>query len=172
VTREQTEAACAAEGIEAWADPHNADPRFTRARVRHRVLPLLEEELGPGVAATLARTADQLRDDMALLDGFADDLLARVTGPQGLDVGLLAPQHPALRRRVLRAAALSAGAPPAELFHEHVLAVDALLTEWRGQGRVDLPGGAGVVRASGTLTVVPARRGGQHAPDDFEEFSS
>ena len=78
VTRAQTEAACAAEGIEAWADPHNLDPRFTRARVRHRVLPVLEEELGPGVAAALARTADSLQADLEALDDAAEECLAAV----------------------------------------------------------------------------------------------
>ncbi len=33
-----------------------------------------------------------------------------------------------------------AGARDAELFHAHVLALDALLTDWHGQGAVDLPG--------------------------------
>ena len=37
----------------------------------------------------------------------------------------------------------------------HLAAVDALLTRWRGQGRVDLPGGAGVVRTSGRLVLLP-----------------
>jgi tRNA(Ile)-lysidine synthase len=151
VGRDDTVTACQVEGLDTWEDPHNLDPAFTRVRVRNRVLPLLEEELGPGVAATLARTADQLRDDMALLDGFADDLLARVAGPQGLAVELLAPQHPALRRRVLRAAALAAGAPSSELFHEHVLAVDALVVGWRGQKWIDLPGHLRAVRRDGWI---------------------
>ena len=68
VTRAQTEAACRAAGIDFWVDPHNGDPRFTRSRVRHTVLPVLEAELGPGVAATLARTAAQLREDADALD--------------------------------------------------------------------------------------------------------
>ena len=34
----------------SWDDPHNADPRFTRVRLRHEVLPLLEEVLAGGVA--------------------------------------------------------------------------------------------------------------------------
>ena len=69
LTRAQTEAACRAEGIDWWTDPANDDPRFTRIRVRHTVLPMLEAELGPGVAATLARTADQVRPDIEALDG-------------------------------------------------------------------------------------------------------
>ena len=82
VTRDETVAACRVEGLEPWPDPHNDDPRFTRVRVRRTVLPALEDNLGPGVAAALARTADQVRDDVDALDALAqaayDDL--RVTG--------------------------------------------------------------------------------------------
>jgi tRNA(Ile)-lysidine synthase len=137
VSRSDTVTACQVEGIEFWEDPHNSDPAYTRARVRTRVLPVLEDELGPGVAATLARTADQLRADMELLDDQADAAHARL---DDLPVdGLLAQPAP-IRRRVLRLAALAAGSPAAELFHEHVLAMDALLTDWHGQRWVDLPG--------------------------------
>ena len=153
VSRDDTVTACQVEGIETWDDPHNRDPGFTRVRVRRTVLPMLEDQLGPGVAATLARTADQLRDDMDLLDGVAeaayDDL-----GDLPVD-GLLAQPAP-IRRRVLRLAALAAGAPPSELFHEHVLAVDALLTDWHGQKWVDLPGRLRCLRTAGRLVIEPA----------------
>jgi tRNA(Ile)-lysidine synthase len=159
VRRDDTVTACQVEGLDTWADPHNEDPGFARVRVRTRVLPVLEEELGPGVAAALARTADQLRDDVELLDGFADEVMTRVAGPDGLSVELLAPQHPALRRRVLRAAAVTAGAPASEVFHEHVLAVDALLTDWRGQRWIDLPGHLRAVRRDGLLVFERAPSG-------------
>ena len=68
VARDDTVTACQVEGIEVWDDPHNHDPGFARVRVRERVLPVLEEELGPGIAAALARTAEQLRPDADLLD--------------------------------------------------------------------------------------------------------
>ena len=66
LTRALTEAACAADGIAWWSDPHNDDPGFARVRARRTVLPVLERELGPGIAAALARTAEQLRDDHGL----------------------------------------------------------------------------------------------------------
>jgi len=69
--REQTTAACAAAGLQAWEDPHNSDSGYARVRVRTRILPLLEELLGPGVTEALARTADQLRADADALDGIA-----------------------------------------------------------------------------------------------------
>jgi tRNA(Ile)-lysidine synthase len=148
VSRADTVTACQVEGIEYWHDPHNDDPGFTRVRVRRTVLPVLEEQLGPGVTAALARTADQLRGDMDLLDDLAEAAYADLPG---LPVdGLLAHPTP-VRRRVLRLAALAAGSPASELFHEHVLAMDGLLTDWHGQKWVDLPGHVRCLRRDGHL---------------------
>ena len=148
LSRVETVTACQVEGIDYWSDPHNEDPGFARVRVRRRVLPVLEDQLGPGVAEALARTADQLREDMDLLDDAAE---AAYDDLRELPVeGLLAQRAP-IRRRVLRLAALDAGAPASELFHEHVLAMDALLTGWHGQKWVDLPGKVRCRRADGRL---------------------
>ncbi len=128
IRRAQTEAACLAEGIEVWTDPHNTDPRFTRSRVRHTVLPVLERELGPGVAETLARTAEQLRPDMEALDRLADAALAAHLVHDGrtgtFDVREIALLEQAVRTRMLRLAALGAGCPPSELFAVHVDALE------------------------------------------------
>ena len=110
VSRDDTVTACQVEGIDFWADPHNGDPAYTRVRARDRVLPVLEEELGPGVTEALARTADQLRDDMDLLDGLAERDLRRSPGRRvGLDVQALV-DRPA-RGRHPRAAAGGAATP-------------------------------------------------------------
>ncbi len=71
VARATLREACAAQGLEPWHDPHNADPAYARARVRHQALPALEEALGPGVAAALARSAAQLSADCDALDAIA-----------------------------------------------------------------------------------------------------
>jgi len=152
LARDDTVTACQVEGLQVWEDPHNADPGFTRVRVRRTLLPLLEAELGPGVAETLARTAGQLRVDMDFLDDLAEAEHARLRADDGsLPVDALAGQGPAVRRRVLRLAALAAGAPGSELFHDHVMAMDALLTDWHGQKWVDLPGHLRLVRREGRL---------------------
>ena len=57
VRRETTRAACTAQNLAPWDDPHNDAPAFSRVRVRQRVLPVLEDELGPGIADALARSA-------------------------------------------------------------------------------------------------------------------
>jgi tRNA(Ile)-lysidine synthase len=151
VSHVDTVTACQVEGLLIWEDPHNSDDAYTRVRVRRRVLPLLEDELGPGVTESLARTADLLRGDMELLDAYADRALADVTVADGLSVAAMADLEAPIRSRVLRAAAVAAGAPAGETFHQHVVAVDALVTDWHGQKWVDLPGHVRAVRRDGVL---------------------
>jgi len=155
VRRATTRAACAAERLPYQDDPHNADPRFTRVRLRTEVLPLLEDVLAGGVAEALARTAELLRDDLDALDALAADIAARVVlpGPIGaaaaVDAVPLAAHPAAVRVRVLRGWLAAQGVPA--LTAAQLRAADALVADWRGQGPVALPSGRAVRRASGML---------------------
>jgi tRNA(Ile)-lysidine synthase len=152
--RSTTRAACAALGLDPWDDPHNADPAYTRSRLRARALPVLEDELGPGVAAALARTARLLRADADALDAWAERVLAEVTtAPGRLDVVALGALPVAVRGRLLRRAAVLAGCPAGALTAEHVADVDGLVTRWHGQGPLHLPGGVSASRACGRLVL-------------------
>jgi tRNA(Ile)-lysidine synthase len=155
ISRTDTVTACQVEGIEVWDDPHNRDAAFTRVRVRTRVLPVLEDELGPGVAATLARTADQLREDTELLDALAASAYDEVRVAGGVDASRLAGRPVAIAHRVLRLAALEAGAPAAELFRVHVLGLAAMLGPQPRPGEVQLPGLVTAVRDGDLLTFRP-----------------
>jgi len=156
VRRADTAAACAAERLDAWDDPHNADPAYLRSRLRHGALPALERDLGPGVAAALARTADLLRADADALDGWAAEALASAAGGDGTyDTAVLAALPQAVRTRVLHQALLAAGCPAGSVGAGHVRAVDALVAAWRGQGPVALPGGVEARRDCGRLAFSP-----------------
>ncbi len=146
VPRTVTVAACARLGLTTWADPHNVDPRFTRVRLRTEVLPLLEDVLAGGVAEALVRTAAQLRDDSAALDGWAAGVVVEGTE---VAVDVLAELPAAVRRRVLRRWLLARGV--AELTDAHLRAADDLVGCWHGQGGVWVPGGLVVRRAHGRL---------------------
>ncbi|MDH6133874.1 tRNA(Ile)-lysidine synthase [Kitasatospora sp. MAA4] len=155
--RSATRQACTAQSIPVWDDPHNMDPAYTRARVRHEVLPVLEKHLGNGVVQALARTARLFRDDADALDQWADlvekDLSRRDLhdGTGTVDAVRLAELPSAVRRRVLRRTALQAGCPAGDLFSRHLETVDLLVTAWRGQGPLHLPGGVEVTRRCGNL---------------------
>lgn len=144
VRRRDTVGACRELGTTPWLDPHNDDPAFTRVRVRAEVLPLLEDVLGGGVASALARTADQLREDSAVLDDLAADAFAAARTEDGLDVTVLAASPAPVRRRVVRSWLLAGGASPRT--DGQIRAVDDLVGRWRGQGEVAVGGGGGGVR--------------------------
>jgi tRNA(Ile)-lysidine synthase len=149
VRRSVTGQACAALGLAAWPDPHNADRRFARVRVRLDALPALEAALGPGVAEALVRTADQLRDDAEVLEKIAASERGRDDSP--LSAASLAVLPGALRTRMLRSAALEAGCPAGALTAAHVARVAEMVTDWHGQRGVDLPGGVRAARRSGEV---------------------
>ncbi len=141
-------------------DPHNADRRFARARARHDVLPVLEAQLGPGIAAALARTADLARADADALDDIASEALAHAvaTSPgdtSALPVEALGGLPTAVRTRVVRSWLVSGGCPAGSLGADHVARVDRLVTAWTGQGAVALPGGVEASRVSGMLRLRP-----------------
>ena len=204
--RSATAQVCRELGVLSWQDPHNDDPRFARVRVRRRVLPSLEADLGPGIAEALARTAALARDDADVLDALAGETLLKVvsdqqftvvsdqplkvvsdqplkvvsdqplkvvsdqplkvvsdqplkvvsdqddsTGRWSLDCAALAEHPAAVRRRVIRLWLAALGAH--DLTMEHLAAADRLISAWRGQRRVDLPG-VSVGRVAGRLTVL------------------
>jgi tRNA(Ile)-lysidine synthase len=140
--------------VDTWDDPHNVDPAYARARVRHAALPALVDALGPGVIDGLARSARLLRDDAEALDLLAVDAAAGITDAAGtLDAAGLLDVPRALRTRILRRAALTAGCPAGALTSAHIDRLDALVSDWHGQGPVDLPGGIAGARTCGRLTL-------------------
>lgn len=134
VRRTVTHAACEELGLEPWHDPHNAESRFTRVRLRAEVLPLLEDVLGGGVAEALARTAASLREDVEALDAMAAEVLATASSGGTLEVAQLIDTPPALRRRVVRRWLLDGDA--SGLTDGQIRSVDRLIVDWRGRGGV------------------------------------
>lgn len=148
IRRTETVAACEDQGLTPWSDPHNGDRSYTRVRIRTEVMPVLEAQLGPGVAQALARTADQLRDDAAVLDSLARDALPTVFLPMpgenaqnteaALDAGSLADMPAAIHNRIIRQTALAVSG--VSLSQAHTASIAALVTDWHGQGEAHVPG--------------------------------
>lgn len=140
--RETTRRFCTESGLQAWDDPQNSSDAVARVRVRERVLPVLEAELGPGVAEALARTAEQLREDAEALDAMVEETIEELCEPAeagiAVSVGALAANPAALRQRIIRHVVLSEFG--VSITRVQTLAVAALVTDWHGQKALDLPG--------------------------------
>ncbi len=157
IRRADTVRFCADSGLEPWHDPHNADPAYARVRVRQSVLPVLERELGPGVAEALARTAEQLREDSAALDEMVLEFIEEICEPAeagiAVSVAALAANPAALRQRVIRFVVQSEFG--VSLDRVHTLSVARLVTDWHGQKALNLPG-IRVERNAGLLVFTAA----------------
>ncbi|MFB6424545.1 tRNA lysidine(34) synthetase TilS [Streptomyces microflavus] len=152
--RQTARKACLVQSIPVWDDPHNIDPAYTRSRLRHEGLPALEKALGKGVVEALARTAQLSRDDADALDTWAAEAELSVRDDSGqLECAKLYVLPPAVRRRVLRRAVIEAGAPAGSLFARHLEEVDRLITGWRGQRAINLPGRVEARRQGGRLVI-------------------
>ena len=155
VTRAQCRESLEAEGLSWWDDPMNEDPAFTRVRARRAVADL-EADLGPGVAAALARSADLLREDADHLDLLADTAV-RELGAGPWEVDDLAALPRAVRTRVWRRLLVAAGAPAGQVSARHTDACERLVTSWRGQGPAHLPGNLRASREGARLSIGPVR---------------
>jgi tRNA(Ile)-lysidine synthase len=153
IRRATTRQACLDAGLEPWDDPHNTDPAYTRVRVRERVLPVLEAELGPGVAEALARTAEQLREDeqafTSQIDEFIEELCEPAEAGIAVSAAALAANPAALRQRIIRHVVASEFG--VSLTRTQTLEVARLVTDWHGQGPIDLPGGIRATRAGSRI---------------------
>ncbi|WP_422936710.1 tRNA lysidine(34) synthetase TilS [Sinomonas sp. P47F7] len=150
--RADTVEVCAAEGLEPWFDPTNADPRYMRSRVRVGIMPFLEAELGPGVAEGLARTASILGQDADYLDAEAERVYAGLVERDAMESGQATVLLPgaavrelpaAIRSRVLALAVIELGGQPT---FERLAAVDRLLERRGSAGPIELPGHVSVHR--------------------------
>jgi tRNA(Ile)-lysidine synthase len=72
--RSETHQLCEDLGLRPVHDPSNDDPRFVRNRVRHELLPLLNDIAGRDVVPILTRQAGLMRDDADFLNTLADDI--------------------------------------------------------------------------------------------------
>jgi tRNA(Ile)-lysidine synthase len=124
VRRTETRAACAAMGLSWREDPTNTDDTPLRNRVRAQLLPLLED-LRPGAARTLARTATLAADERDWLAPLVATTLAATARPAPPSGGVdsATPQSPP-------PATLPVGAPPSRAAgapcpEPHGIALDA-----------------------------------------------
>lgn len=143
--RAETHALCGTLGLVPISDPMNDDPALRRTRVRHELLPLLDDIAARDVALVVSRQAELLADDDALLDE-----LSAAIDPSDATMLRAAPVALARRavRRWLRCGSDDEHHPPDAATVERVLAVargDAAAT--------DVGGGRRVVRSRGRLTI-------------------
>ncbi|CAA9519505.1 MAG: tRNA(Ile)-lysidine synthetase [uncultured Solirubrobacteraceae bacterium] len=150
VTREETAAHCTARGLDWREDASNDDHAYARNRARAGLVPALRE-LHPAAERNVARTAELLRDEAAVLEEVVDTALA---GRDHIAVAHLGALPPALARLVVRRLAEAAAGG---LCARAAGRLDDILD--LGDGALDLGDGARAVVSGGLLRVEPTPPG-------------
>ncbi|MHB1927896.1 MAG: tRNA lysidine(34) synthetase TilS [Acidimicrobiales bacterium] len=153
--RADTEAVCAAAGLEPVRDPSNDDVGLRRNAVRHRLLPLMAEISGRDPAPILCRQAQLLGDDAAFLEAAA-------AAVDATDVRALSAAPAPLARRAVRRWLRDGDAerhPPSAADVDRVLRVAAGLAV-----ACEVTGGRRVRRRAGRLHLEEAGAPGPGKP--------
>jgi tRNA(Ile)-lysidine synthase len=140
VTRSEIEQYLRTRPLGPILDPTNDSDRYFRNRVRHHVLPLLEQEQ-PSVVQTLCRLAETCREEDETLTLQARAYLERGKIEDGLDLRAWRGCSAGLLHRILRLAYHEATGSLRRLERHHVLALARLIRDPAGTAAVDLPGG-------------------------------
>jgi tRNA(Ile)-lysidine synthase len=149
-------------GVGFRDDETNLDTSVPRNRVRHELIPYLDQHFSKGISRILSREAALARADAEYLDGVAALAAARIVSGSGdaveVDVAALATEPPAIGRRVARQAlmAVSAGR---FIGYTHVASVMDFSSTSAVGARIDLPGVSGI-RTAGGLRLSAAVRSG------------
>ena len=135
--------------LEWREDPSNRSPAYLRNRVRHRLIPLLQEEFNPSVVEALCRTAETLAEAHGALREEAEAALAEAlipAGPQktGHGVGLRLPalrsRPAAVRKELYKLALARMERLDSRLSKVHLDGIDGVVMGGPGGGEVRLPG--------------------------------
>ncbi len=164
-------------------DATNRDTTRQRARMRKKLLPLLEKEFNAKSVQHLAELAIAAREDEALIEGFCETFAATklkaengliristhdVTRPFPLPVGDV-PNH-ALGKRLVRRAFALVSAKTGQLTVRHVEQVLVLAENGENGKVLQLPGGVDVRRDDDTLVFLPREKSGA-TKNSLREFS-
>ena len=139
--------------LSSVTDPSNADLRFTRNKIRHVLLPFLEQEFSPQIRRHLASLAETTREEEDWLEALATHARRRIIGrDNSVSLSALNREPAALRSRILRQWVEGRGH---DLKAVHVRRLREL-SEGKIRGRVELPGRRAVVR-QGTRLLLQAQ---------------
>ena len=129
---------------EDWReDPSNSDLGFTRNRVRHELIPYLENRFNPEIRETLHRTAGILRDEDQLMEGSIDAAWdeCRKDGLKALDGTALDRFPRPVRYRVILRWLQGRGISPSDMDYNLVSRIDGMLRKSVGSKRIQVSGG-------------------------------
>ena len=102
ISRAEIEKYCAENNLEYVTDSTNNELLYTRNKIRHILMPLIEKEFNASFINTVTDNAALIFDDSAYIEKKAFEAYSELVSGQKVSVSGLESLAPSLRRRVIR----------------------------------------------------------------------
>ncbi|MGH9470816.1 MAG: tRNA lysidine(34) synthetase TilS [Terriglobia bacterium] len=172
ITRVEIEEEIARRGVPFRVDLTNQNLRFTRNRIRHEILPLLQRQFNPAIVPALKRFADRSREDEEYIDAQAQEhgrpWRTREQGVEKIPLRPLAEFHPAIAKRVLRQMVQSLSGGSGALSSRELEELPSLAASRQGAARLDLACGLVARRELDWLVISNPRNGPKRQDYTFQ----
>lgn len=145
-------------GLKYVLDSSNADTRFLRNRIRHKLLPLLQNAYNPAAVKNLNQLSHIARSEEPWIEEmvtplFNDAVMAVNSGSITLSIKALSRAHVAARRRMIRRAILACRGNLRRIGFSHVQAILELMHGKTPEKTLDLPDRIRIRRGPETLKI-------------------
>lgn len=154
VWRREIDAYIAEHQIAFREDATNTDPAHTRNRVRHEIIPALNEVFGRAVSPNIRRAAELLAADEDWMESILQESAELATSAEYLACSWLRPRPLAEQRRLIKTWLHARGCPG--IGYAEIEATRGLSDASTGPAKINLPDGRHVRRRAGLLFVEPS----------------
>jgi len=159
VSRSEIEEFVKSNKLEFRHDATNDEIIFTRNKIRHELLPYLEENFNPNIKEILSNMADNLRSENDFIEKFSirkfRSISTRKDGEIILDLKGLKRQHVAIQKRILRTAIRELKGNLRRLTYQHWKELEDLIDYMPAGSKLDLPSGIDVVKKRDCIIFKP-----------------
>lgn len=131
--RSHTMGACEELGLSVWNDPYNYDSAFRRVRIRHELIPLLNDILGGDSVGALGGAAEKMMRMNEEIEQRAREAYETARSSQGLVIKKMELLSPAIRLEVIAQWLTAEGIA---ISGTSISRIDELIMNWHGQGSV------------------------------------
>lgn len=148
-------------GLECRHDSSNDEIIFTRNRVRHELIPYLEDKFNPNIKEVLVNMAENLRAENEFLEKFSNrkfKIMSRKNGSGAvlIDSGKFKKQPGAIKKRILRKALKELKGDLRRFTYQHWKEMEELIASRPVNSVVDLPGGIDVRKDKAAIVLKKA----------------
>ncbi|MCD8390979.1 MAG: tRNA lysidine(34) synthetase TilS [Firmicutes bacterium] len=162
VTRAEIEEYCRENGLEYVTDSTNLENRYTRNKVRHYLIPLIEKEFNPNFINTAAKNSRIIKEDENFIAQCADAAYKKIVNGNSAEISELLKCHSALRSRIIRAM-MSCVTDLNDVSSDYIDDITALLERGKTGASLNLPRGVTARIEYGKLVIEKEK-----APGDYE----